>query len=444
MGLRDLVMGRPACAAPGSSSSSSSNPLRSFADAFIGYSPKSEELSTSAVLLKASFDLFKVVPLSTVPGDENEIELDQGSTRSIKGADFVNGHHGDACGDNFQTSILSVPELRGIGPDLQELEQIDRATSMNFNPKFGPQEMGLPELLRQSPFQPNNVLAHQPGEHLQGLVSLVSYLYASYDIEMRWPRMISHPQVDEFWNQPPTTVYELQKRCTEVLPHSFEQQHGADSWLSEFEQGIDRLDISTDELPGSWLSFLRIALSHLGGLSQPRFFDESIKWHEQVIKHRVGIEMEGLQQRSGWSVKIEETRGSLFNALQDAAMLAVITMRLHFPVEFRGTPFTVLPMAPGQRTRLDYPVVGGSGVAAAFMGITNVDVATLQREHFTSFQCERWEYFEALKEHTLRRGKLLAVARKMMEEIPLTPEKMIRGGFWTPPSQDSQALLVAQ
>jgi hypothetical protein len=40
----------------------------------------------------------------------------------------------------------------------------------------GPQEMGLPELLRQSPFQPNNVLAHQPGEHLQGLVSLVSYL----------------------------------------------------------------------------------------------------------------------------------------------------------------------------------------------------------------------------------------------------------------------------
>ncbi|XP_051188339.1 peroxisome biogenesis protein 5-like [Lolium perenne] len=119
MGLRDLVMGRPACAAPGSSSSSS-NPLRSLADALIGYSPKSE-----------------VVPLSTVPGDENEIDLDQGSTRSIKGADFVNGHHGDACGDNFQTSILSVPELRGMGPDLQELEQIDRATSMNLNPKLG-------------------------------------------------------------------------------------------------------------------------------------------------------------------------------------------------------------------------------------------------------------------------------------------------------------------
>jgi hypothetical protein len=189
------------------------------------------------------------------------------------------------------------------------------------------------------------------------------------------------------------------------------------------QQGIDQLVISTDELPGSWLSLLGIALSHLGGLCQPRFFDESIKWHEQVIEHRVGIEMEWLQQRSGWSVKIEATRGSLFNALQDAAMLAVITMRQHFPFEFRDTPFTVLPMVPGQRTRLDYPVVGGSAVASAFMGITNVDVATLQRERFTSFQCERWEYFKALKEHTLRRGKLLAVARKMMEEIPSTPEK---------------------
>jgi hypothetical protein len=48
--------------------------------------------------------------------------------------------------------------------------------------------------------------------------------------------MISRPQVDEFWNQAPTTVYELQKRCTEVLPHLFEQQRGVDSWLSEFEQ----------------------------------------------------------------------------------------------------------------------------------------------------------------------------------------------------------------
>jgi hypothetical protein len=54
-----------------------------------------KELSTSAVLLKASFDLFKVVPLSTVPGDENEIDLDQGSTRSIKV--FLPNPHSPMC-----------------------------------------------------------------------------------------------------------------------------------------------------------------------------------------------------------------------------------------------------------------------------------------------------------------------------------------------------------
>jgi hypothetical protein len=117
-----------------------------------------KELSTMAVLLKTSSDLFKDVRLSTVPGDENEIELDQKSIRSIKVIlpsphyymcicdcflipvehlqDFVNGHHGYTCGENFKTSILAAPEVSGSDPHFQESAQIGTVTSMKFMPKF--------------------------------------------------------------------------------------------------------------------------------------------------------------------------------------------------------------------------------------------------------------------------------------------------------------------
>jgi hypothetical protein len=115
------------------------------------------ELSAFPILLKASFEQFK--PLSTIPGDENEIELEQGSIRSMKvifpcphyfmcicdvlipaehrqGTDFLNGHHRYACGKKIQNSILSVPELSGIEPHFQESAQVDSITSMNVMPKF--------------------------------------------------------------------------------------------------------------------------------------------------------------------------------------------------------------------------------------------------------------------------------------------------------------------
>uniref|UniRef100_A0ACD5Y0J6 Uncharacterized protein n=1 Tax=Avena sativa TaxID=4498 RepID=A0ACD5Y0J6_AVESA len=455
MGLRDLLTGRSSCAAPGSSSSSP-NPLSAFVDAFIGdfigYSPKSEVLSATAVLRKA----FNAGTLSTVPGDENEFKLDQGSIRTMKGTDFVNGHHGDTCGENFQTSILSVPELRGVEPHFHESQQIDSATTMNAMPKSdGPPEMGVPYHLRRRPFQQYNVLASK--YYFHGLVNRsMDYIDRSYDNEMRRPRIIPHPQMHEFLNQVPALTYEFQNSSTEVMQHSFQQQHGG--WVSAFEQTqlakgqIGGTDITNmvvlaqshtlehtsarddhpkfqglvvsdnGEVSGGWLSFLGIALSHMGGLSQPRFWDESIKWHDQVIGHRVWIELKGLQQRSGWSVTVEATRNSLFDALQDAAMLTVITMRLHFPLEFRGTPFTVLPMVPGQRSELDYPANGGGAEDATFMGINYDDVSTLLRERFVSFHCERWESSEALKEYFQEKWQSFALAKKMLEELPSTLE----------------------
>jgi hypothetical protein len=114
------------------------------------------EFSATAILRKASLHLLKDGPLSIVPGDENEIELDQGSITTIKvilpsphyymcicdcflipvehRQDFVNGHHGYTCGVNFKTSILA--ELSGSKHHFHESAQIGSVTSMNFMPKF--------------------------------------------------------------------------------------------------------------------------------------------------------------------------------------------------------------------------------------------------------------------------------------------------------------------
>ena len=39
-----------------------------------------------------------------------------------QGIDLINGHHADACGENFESSILSGPELRVMKPHLGKSE----------------------------------------------------------------------------------------------------------------------------------------------------------------------------------------------------------------------------------------------------------------------------------------------------------------------------------
>lgn len=387
------------------------------------------EFSATAILRKASLHLLKDGPLSIVPGDENEIELDQGSITTIK--DFVNGHHGYTCGENFKTSILA--ELSGSKHHFHESAQIGSVTSMNFMPKFdGPPEMDVCHALHQSLFQQQyDVSTHQSNEYLQELGNrLILYMDVVYDDEIGESRIIQHPQmphrgrISEFEQAQSAEGQIGRTDITNMVvlaqSHTHEQTSVRDDY-SKF-QGLDRLGMSVDEFSGGWLWFLGIALSHLGGLSQPRFFDEPIKWYEQVMGRRVWIKIEGLQQRSGWSVIVEATRKNLYDALQDAAMLAVITMRMHFPLEFQGTPFTVLPMKPGLRSELDYPAIGGGAEAATFMGINCDDVLTLQRQRFASLRHERRESYEALEENLKEKLQSLEVARKMLKELPPTQQ----------------------
>ncbi|KAE8818789.1 B3 domain-containing protein [Hordeum vulgare] len=349
-----------------------------------------KEHSGSAVCGKASFDSMPV-SLSTLPGSEDEIKLGQGPIRSMKGTDFINGCHGDACGENFQASILSVPEHRVIEPHLGEPEQIDDATGVNFEPKFdGPPEMAVPTPLPQSSFQPYNISEDEQEEYSAAKDGLLDRLDDLYDDEMKCSANIS-PEVN--------------------------------SLLSAFEQGIHPRVMSEGELSGGgWLSFLRAAISHLGGLSQPMFLEELITWQDQVLGHRVWIKLE---RCSGWSVKLEATRHEFLDALQDAAMLAVITMRQHFPCEFGGTPFEVLPMVPGQRSSWrpedGAAAVRGDAVASAFMGIDDDEVERLLAVRFVSLFHERSESLLRLREHALKERLLIAEMEKMVEELDGSP-----------------------
>ncbi|KAI4989845.1 hypothetical protein ZWY2020_038208 [Hordeum vulgare] len=371
-----------------------------------------KEHSGSAVCGKASFDSMPV-SLSTLPGSEDETKLGQGPIRSMKGTDFINGCHGDACGENFQASILSVPEHRVIEPHLGEPEQIDDATGVNFEPKFdGPPEMAVPTPLPQSSFQPYNISEDEQEEYSAAKDGLLDRLDDLYDDEMKCSANIS-PEVN--------------------------------SLLSAFEQGIHPRVMSEGELSGGgWLSFLRAAISHLGGLSQPMFLEELITWQDQVLGHRVWIKLE---RCSGWSVKLEATRHEFLDALQDAAMLAVITMRQHFPCEFGGTPFEVLPMVPGQRSSWrpedGAAAVRGDAVASAFMGIDDDEVERLLAVRFVSLFHERSESLLRLREHALKERLLIAEMEKMVEELDGSPTqtqeldrrieelKRGRGDAWT-------------
>ncbi|KAI4989850.1 hypothetical protein ZWY2020_038213 [Hordeum vulgare] len=285
-----------------------------------------KEHSGSAVCGKASFDSMPV-SLSTLPGSEDETKLGQGPIRSMKGTDFINGCHGDACGENFQASILSVPEHRVIEPHLGEPEQIDDATGVNFEPKFdGPPEMAVPTPLPQSSFQPYNISEDEQEEYSAAKDGLLDRLDDLYDDEMKCSANIS-PEVN--------------------------------SLLSAFEQGIHPRVMSEGELSGGgWLSFLRAAISHLGGLSQPMFLEELITWQDQ---------------RSSWRP-------------EDGAA-----------------------------------AVRGDAVASAFMGIDDDEVERLLAVRFVSLFHERSESLLRLREHALKERLLIAEMEKMVEELDGSP-----------------------
>ncbi|XP_078163170.1 peroxin 5 [Carex rostrata] len=291
MAMRDLINGGATCAVPGSSSS---NPIGALANVMFGTSNKAEELkglpSTGVSVPESSPDFRPDIPLSAIPG--SAFDTQQNRLRDARSNDFLRGFHStdhvgfaDAWDDVQRPPVLPPPHFAGSEPQFGEFERIYDAppvqptwdgppqrvlssvlhsfvdsgrSGVPFHPVALPM-LGLSEGDKQCIRDRSCILArHIYGDKSEDYISAqVNTLLQSLDIDssrMRGPMPGQFREMEEYWNEsqgplirPPGMVNHADKWITEfnqqrnndnpdAWAQSFEQQHGANGWASEFEQ----------------------------------------------------------------------------------------------------------------------------------------------------------------------------------------------------------------
>ncbi|KAF3623314.1 Peroxisome biogenesis protein 5 [Capsicum annuum] len=286
MAMRDLVTGAPSCGEP----SSSSNPLGALANALIGSSSKTQErlkeiptsVSTSS---NGNFLAGVEEPLATLPGSEFEHPLQP----NIQGSQFLQGFRSadqnrlaDAW-DEIQRpqlpfahgsqNMTNIPlEHARLQPDLNGPPQQVLSSFLHsfvnsshggvpFRPASLPL-LGLSEGDKQcirdrSSIMARHFFADKSEDFINGQVNaLLSSLEIDSHARARGPVPGRYPELEEYWNEslamkPALHVADgwinefSQNRVGHADPNSwvqsFEQQHGANGWASEFEHEQSQL-----------------------------------------------------------------------------------------------------------------------------------------------------------------------------------------------------------
>ncbi|PHU04101.1 Peroxisome biogenesis protein 5 [Capsicum chinense] len=286
MAMRDLVTGAPSCGEP----SSSSNPLGALANALIGSSSKTQErlkeipasVSTSS---NGNFLAGVEEPLATLPGSEFEHPLQP----NIQGSQFLQGFRSadqnrlaDAW-DEIQRpqlpfahgsqNMTNIPlEHARLQPDLNGPPQQVLSSFLHsfvnsshggvpFRPASLPL-LGLSEGDKQcirdrSSIMARHFFADKSEDFINGQVNaLLSSLEIDSHARARGPVPGRYPELEEYWNEslamkPAPHVADgwinefSQNRVGHADPNSwvqsFEQQHGANGWASEFEHEQSQL-----------------------------------------------------------------------------------------------------------------------------------------------------------------------------------------------------------
>ncbi|PIN04354.1 TPR repeat-containing protein [Handroanthus impetiginosus] len=296
MAMRELVSGGAACAVPGSSSS---NPLGSLANALIGSSSKTQERlreipTATATTSDGSLYTGAEEPLAGLPGSELEHTLHS----NAQGSEFLQGFRSvdqsrfsDAW-DEIQRP--QIPHYRGRdgltnfpleqprlnqdfdGPPQRVLSNFLHSFlhsghgSVPFHPTSLP-VLGLSEGDKQcirdrSSIMARHLFADKSEDFIHAQVNaLLTSLDIDNDIRARGPMPGRFPELEEYWNEsqgmrpgphgPDAWVSEFsQQRVHHDDPNtwvqSFERQHGANGWASEFEHEQSQL-ASIDQLRGS-------------------------------------------------------------------------------------------------------------------------------------------------------------------------------------------------
>ncbi|PKA50492.1 Peroxisome biogenesis protein 5 [Apostasia shenzhenica] len=333
MAMRELISGGAACAVEGSSSSS--NPFGALANAILGSSMKAQDLKglpeSQVTVPNASSGVRSDTQLTTIPGSEYESQLyqqpDAQSSEFLRNFRSVgHGNFEDAWDEIQQPPAFSHVGGRVNDGHLAEFEQIYDST-LNSSPhqtwdgppqrvlssflhyfvnsdrdRFGFHPTALPPLglsnndkqcIRdRSCIMARHIFADKSEQYINDqVIKFLHCLDIDNDQLMRGPLQGHHSELEKYWNdsqvglrpvvpQPVETwvsefSQQRERGDPEAWVHSFENQHGANGWVSEFEQEQAQM-ASVGQLGGSNLPNIAIEqtrmLAHtLSQNSDPKF-----------------------------------------------------------------------------------------------------------------------------------------------------------------------------
>lgn len=279
--MRELVTGGAACAVPGSSSSS--NPLGALANALIGSSSQKErlqEIPTSSLNTSGN-NIYSGggEPLSALPGSELEHQHQHPGQR--EGSEFINGFH--AANDNrlgeiwdgIQNPHFPHPQLQPElnGPPQRVLSSFLHSfvNSSHGGVPFGPTQLpvlGLSEgdkrcIRDRSSIMARHIFADKSEDFINGQVNA---LLSSLEIDShgmgRGHMPGRYTELEQYWGEsqvPPgpdawADEFAQHRGRDAGGPNSwalsFERQHGAGGWASEFEHEQAQMT-SVDRMAGA-------------------------------------------------------------------------------------------------------------------------------------------------------------------------------------------------
>ncbi|XP_058114442.1 peroxisome biogenesis protein 5 [Magnolia sinica] len=295
MAMRDLVTGGAACAVPGAPSSSS-NPLGTLANALIGSSTKTQERlnelpGTTLTGPDGSHDYRTEGPLTTLPGSETEHQQFQHpnaqnseflhSFRLHEGlADAWKEIHGPTIpphvhGSESQVQFAEFEQLYNNGVRSQLQPTLDgppqRVLSSFLHAFVGSSQGGIPfrpvalpalglsegdkQCIRdRSSVMARHFFADKSEDFINAQVNaLLHSLDIDNDLRMKGHLPGRFPELEEYWTESQGASRSVATRVAdrwvgeynsmqgahgnpESWADSFERQHGANGWASEFDQ----------------------------------------------------------------------------------------------------------------------------------------------------------------------------------------------------------------